>query len=89
MEDKETISSAKLKLKYLIIVNAMVSILALTGGYFGGINTAIYFSVFMQLKYWFLLHCLFLFSLFGYLKADQLKLQRLKQCKVLAIFITL
>uniref|UniRef100_UPI00402BD5E8 hypothetical protein n=1 Tax=Methylomonas sp. PHL2-19 TaxID=3438878 RepID=UPI00402BD5E8 len=50
MENKELILSAKLKLKYLIIVNAMVSILALTGGYFGGINTAIYFFGFYAIE---------------------------------------
>lgn len=50
MEDKEIILSAKLKLKYLLIVNVMVFILALIGGYFGGINTFFYFFGFYVIE---------------------------------------
>uniref|UniRef100_UPI00402BE2A7 hypothetical protein n=1 Tax=Methylomonas sp. PHL2-19 TaxID=3438878 RepID=UPI00402BE2A7 len=50
MEDKEIILSAKLKLKYLFIVNVMVFILALVGGYFGGANTGIYFFGFYVIE---------------------------------------
>ena len=50
MEDKEIILSAKYKLKYLLIVNVMVFILTLVGGYFGGANTSIYFFGFYVIE---------------------------------------
>ncbi|NOV29571.1 hypothetical protein [Methylomonas sp. ZR1] len=50
MDDNEIIINAKLKLKYLLIVNVMVFVLALTGGYFGGINTFIYFFGFYVIE---------------------------------------
>lgn len=50
MEDKEIIFSARLKLKYLLIANAMVFILTLIGGYVGGVQTAIYFLGFYAIE---------------------------------------
>lgn len=50
MEGNEIILSPKLKLKYLLIVNIMFFIFALVGGYFGGINTSIYFLGFYVIE---------------------------------------
>jgi hypothetical protein len=82
LEDQDIVARARLSFKILVIINIIILVLTIVGGYLGTMEVSLYFAIFYAIEALVFVIFLFLYSLITYLMANQLNLLHLKQCFV-------
>ena len=72
LDDKAIVARARLSFKNLVIINIIILVLTIVGGYLGTMEVSLYFAIFYAIETLMFVVFLFLYSLITYVMANQL-----------------